>query len=118
MFFSERGEIVVRAALIEEDAGSVVVRLSVEDQGIGIDAAQIERLFEHFEQADNSHTRRYGGTGVGLAIVRSLARLMGGDAGCRSVLGEGSNFWVTVRLVKIVAPEAGTELLGPHDFQI
>lgn len=119
--FSERGEIVVRAALVEEDAGSVVVRLSVEDQGIGIDAAQIERLFEHFEQADNSHTRRYGGTGVGLAIVRSLARLMGGDAGCRSVLGEGSNFWVTVRLVKIVAPEAGSELLGPHDqddFQI
>lgn len=119
--FSERGEIVVRAAQVEEDAGSVVVRLSVEDQGIGIDAAQIERLFEHFEQADNSHTRRYGGTGVGLAIVRSLARLMGGDAGCRSVLGEGSNFWVTVRLVKTVAPEAGSELLGPHDqddFQI
>lgn len=116
--FSERGEIVVRAALVEEDAGSVVVRLSVEDQGIGIDAAQIERLFEHFEQADNSHTRRYGGTGVGLAIVRSLARLMGGDAGCRSVLGEGSSFWVTIRLVKIVAPDAGSELLGPHDFQI
>ncbi len=119
--FSERGEIVVRAALIEEDAGSVVVRLSVEDQGIGIDSAQIERLFEHFEQADNSHTRRYGGTGVGLAIVRSLARLMGGDAGCRSVLGEGSSFWVTIRLVKIVTPEAGSEPLDPQDpddFQI
>lgn len=116
--FSECGEIVVRAGLVEEDAGSVVVRLSVADQGIGIDAAQIERLFEHFEQADNSHTRRYGGTGVGLAIVRNLARLMGGDAGCRSVLGEGSNFWVTVRLVKIAPQETGPQNGSGEDFQI
>lgn len=115
--FSERGSIVIRVRQLSEDMGSVMVRLEVQDQGIGIDASQTERLFEHFEQSDNSHTRKYGGTGVGLAIVKKLAKLMGGDAGCDSVLGSGSTFWATARLAK-GDPSIKEQPIVAEDFQI
>lgn len=113
--FSETGTIRIRVVCLREDAGSALVRFEVQDEGIGVAREHVERLFEHFEQMDNSNTRRYGGTGVGLAIVRQLARMMGGEAGCDSVQGEGSTFWASVMLVKTVAPgsQAGTE-----DYQI
>lgn len=115
--FSERGTVTIRVLKLSEDMGSVMVRLEVQDQGIGIDTKQIERLFEHFEQADNSHTRKYGGTGVGLAIVKKLAKLMGGDAGCNSLLGTGSIFWATVRLAK-GDPNSSERSVVSDDFQI
>lgn len=113
--FSEKGTIRIRVACIREDAGSALVRFEVQDEGIGVAREHVERLFEHFEQMDNSNTRRYGGTGVGLAIVRQLARMMGGEAGCDSVQGEGSTFWASVMLVKTVAPGSQT---GTEDYQI
>lgn len=98
--YSEKGQIGIRVSCDSEDAESVMLRIEVQDEGMGIAPENQARLFEHFEQADNSNTRRFGGTGVGLAIVKRLARLMGGDAGCRSVLGEGSTFWATMRVRK------------------
>ena len=68
----------------------------VEDTGIGIDAAQIERIFDEFRQVDGSPTRRYGGTGIGLALSRQLARRLGGDIGVRSTPGQGSVFSLSV----------------------
>lgn len=115
--FSERGSIQVRLVCASEEAGSVRVRLEVKDDGIGIAQENIERLFEHFEQADNSHTRKYAGTGVGLAIVRKLARLMGGDAGCESSLGIGSTFWATFVMVKDVG-DSGGGLVVQGDYVI
>jgi PAS domain S-box-containing protein len=96
--FTERGSIALRARLIAEDARGVLVRFEVEDTGIGIAPDQLSGLFRAFSQADDSTTRRYGGIGLGLAINMQLARLMGGETGAESTPGQGSTFWLQVRL--------------------
>ncbi|WP_300971269.1 CHASE domain-containing protein [Thiocapsa sp.] len=96
--FSEQGEIRVRGILAEETAQGILLRLEVEDQGIGLTPDQQGRLFRPFTQADDSTTRRHGGTGLGLAIVKRLATLMAGEVGVTSTPGEGSLFWMTARL--------------------
>ncbi len=96
--FTERGSIHLRARATEEALGAVVLRFEVEDTGIGIAADTLPLLFEPFEQADASTTRRYGGTGLGLAVARRLAVLMGGSAGATSEPGRGSTFWLTARV--------------------
>ena len=105
--FSDHGEIRVRADAIEQDSLSVLLRIEVSDQGIGLSAAQQERLFSAFSQIDDSPTRKYGGIGLGLAISKRIALLMGGDAGVVSEEGVGSRFWATARLRRGVE-EAGT----------
>ncbi len=109
--FTEKGTVTLRARKLEESAEEIVVRFEVEDTGIGISPAAMCRLFSAFEQADNSITRKYGGTGLGLVITRRLAELMGGVAGAESTSGVGSIFWFTATLKKmnerrqLVAPE-------------
>ena len=96
--FTEKGGIALRAKLLSESEGELLVRFEVADTGIGIESGSIDSLFQAFEQADTSTTREHGGTGLGLSITRRLAQLMGGEAGAESRLGEGSVFWFTVRL--------------------
>jgi signal transduction histidine kinase len=98
--FTETGVVSLRVRLLQEAATSVLLRFEVEDQGSGIPAEALSRIFQPFEQADNSMTRRHGGTGLGLAINRRLAELMGGEVGVESELGKGSLFWFTARLQK------------------
>ncbi len=69
------------------------------DTGIGIPADKLEHIFESFRQADDSTTRRYGGSGLGTTIALELSRLMGGSIGVESVAGEGSRFWVRLPLL-------------------
>jgi PAS domain S-box-containing protein len=76
----------------------VILRIEVSDTGIGIPADRVDRLFKTFSQIDSSTTRHFGGSGLGLSIVKRLAQLMSGDAGMRSELGVGSTFWVTVKI--------------------
>jgi two-component system, sensor histidine kinase and response regulator len=98
--FTSDGCVTVRAKLVEEDTASALLRIEVEDTGIGIAPEDQARLFNIFEQVDNSSTRKYGGLGAGLAMTKKIAILMGGDAGCESCPGAGSLFWLTVRLKK------------------
>lgn len=97
--FTTSGDIHIALRL---DASStlhrIVLHASVKDTGPGIPADRIPLLFQAFQQADNSITRRFGGTGLGLTISRALAQLMGGTAGVHSTLGQGSTFWFTAVL--------------------
>jgi PAS domain S-box-containing protein len=106
--FSDQGEIRVRGILAEDTAQSILFRLEVEDQGMGLTPEQQARLFQPFTQADESTTRRHGGTGLGLAIVKRLAALMGGEVGVISSPGQGSLFWMTARLRRDDRPEQPT----------
>jgi two-component system sensor histidine kinase/response regulator len=101
--FTEAGSVTLRVGAVSETADSVLLRFEVEDTGIGIGPETLCRLFASFEQGDNSMTRRFGGTGLGLVITRHLAELMGGDAGAESTPGVGSRFWFTARLKKAPA---------------
>ena len=105
--FSDQGTITVRASAVEQDDESVLVRIEVEDQGIGISPEQQAMLFQAFTQVDGSITRKYGGSGLGLIISKRLANLMGGDVGMVSQEGRGSTFWATVRLKPAKASEVG-----------
>src|SRR3954447_11477350 len=98
--FTEHGEIVVTARVQESDDRAQLVLFTVRDTGIGLTQEQMGRLFQAFEQADVSTTRQHGGTGLGLAISKRLARLMGGDVGVNSQVGQGSTFWFTAYLGK------------------
>ena len=80
-------------------ADKFVLSIGVRDTGVGVAEDKIKHLFDAFEQADTSITRKFGGTGLGLTIARQLANLMGGDVQVESVLGKGSCFTVTLPLV-------------------
>jgi PAS domain S-box-containing protein len=96
--FTERGEVTVQMRVRERTERDVLLYCAVHDTGIGLSPEQQQRLFQSFQQADNSTTREYGGTGLGLSISRELAERMGGTVGVSSQLGQGSTFWFTARL--------------------
>ena len=90
--------IVTLAIDLVGNAGSPSISFAVRDTGIGIDAAEVEGLFDAFSQLESGPGRRYNGTGLGLAITRRLARMMGGDCTARSTKGKGSEFVLTIPL--------------------
>lgn len=96
--FTDSGTIWLRANLLEDTSDGLLVRFEVQDTGIGVSSEALTTLFDPFTQADVSTTRKFGGTGLGLSITRRLARMMGGDAGAESSLGQGSTFWFTARV--------------------
>jgi signal transduction histidine kinase/DNA-binding response OmpR family regulator len=95
--FTERGEVVVRVDVDPEQADPGMLHFSVSDTGMGIATAKLESIFAAFTQADNSTTRRFGGTGLGLTICKRLVELMGGNIGVESAEGRGTTFHFTAR---------------------
>src|SRR5574343_1911129 len=99
--FTERGGTIrVNCEVVEVPGYAVLCRFAVSDNGIGIAPEKLHRVFNSFEQVDGSFSRAYGGLGLGLAICKQLAELMGGKVGAVSKPGVGSTFWFTVRLLK------------------
>jgi len=96
--FTHVGSVEVRLRPEVVEADYTLVRVEINDTGIGMKPEVVERLFSSFFQGDSSTTRKYGGTGLGLTICKRLAELMGGDTGVSSVYGQGSSFWFTMRL--------------------
>jgi len=96
--FTEQGSIILRVIKLEESDAGILVRFEVQDTGIGIGPDKQSKLFKAFEQADNSITRQYGGTGLGLTITQHIAQLMEGEVGVKSEVGLGSTFWFTAQL--------------------
>jgi CheY-like chemotaxis protein len=96
--FTSSGEVVIRVNVVNESSAAARLRFEVQDSGIGIAAADQERLFVPFSQADASTTRRFGGTGLGLAISKQLVGLLGGELGLISAPNEGSTFWFELSL--------------------
>ncbi|EGI76901.1 response regulator [Hylemonella gracilis] len=109
--FTERGEVTVQIRVRERTDHDVLLYCAVHDTGIGLSVEQQKRLFQSFQQADNSTTREYGGTGLGLSISLELAERMGGTVGVSSQLGRGSTFWFTARLG---IGQGGTRELRPR----
>jgi CheY-like chemotaxis protein/anti-sigma regulatory factor (Ser/Thr protein kinase) len=105
--FTERGAIRLEARAAAAGRGRQKLLITVTDSGIGLSRAEIKRLFRPFTQANAEIARRYGGAGLGLVVVKSLARLMGGDLTVTSTPGRGSAFRLTA-----VLPVAPAETSG------
>jgi two-component system sensor histidine kinase RpfC len=111
--FTEKGHIILRIETISDLDHVAQLRFAVEDTGIGISDEAKAKVFESFTQADDSTTRRYGGTGLGTTISKQLVELMGGKLGLHSTLGVGSTFWFELYLNKqatISEPQKFTDL--------
>ncbi len=104
--FTQKGHVVVRVAIANDDDKHVQVKFEVQDTGVGISPDAQSRLFEAFLQADSTTTREFGGTGLGLTISQRLVSAMGGDIAVESALGEGSRFFFTANFKK---PEVDAE---------
>lgn len=116
--FTSSGRVRIEISPLYRDDGQLELKIEVSDTGIGMSGDQQKKLFREFSQADASITRQYGGTGLGLVIVKGLIEQMGGDVGVHSVLGEGSTFWATVKPEPLVNAAPGRDFSQLKDCKV
>jgi signal transduction histidine kinase len=101
--FTEKGEVVVRVTLLKQTSTHANVRFSVSDTGIGIPPEKVKKLFTSFTQADASTTRKFGGTGLGLAMAHKILEEHGGNIEVESSVGSGTTFTVVLPVAETTA---------------
>jgi signal transduction histidine kinase/CheY-like chemotaxis protein len=120
--FTQEGEVVLNITLVKKDADTVTVLFNVVDNGIGIEATQLESIFESFNQGDSATTRKYGGTGLGLSISSNLVKLFDSKLHVSSTIGKGSNFYFSIKfpLYKrdAISPSHKTDSIQLKDIKI
>jgi len=113
--FTDSGQVKIRATKEKEENGVITLKFEIIDTGIGIVEEDISKLFNDFNQLDNSTTKNYAGTGLGLSISQELVELMGGEIKVESVLNEGSKFWFTTDVTPVEVIDDG---LPKKEFKI
>ena len=116
--FTETGWVMLTVSSLGESEHAVRLRFAIEDTGIGIAPEAQDRIFESFVQADDSTTRRYGGTGLGTTISKQLVEMMGGQIGLNSAPGKGSTFWFELSLKKQATGLAREASLRLNDIRV
>ncbi|MEM7466120.1 MAG: response regulator [Pseudomonadota bacterium] len=114
--FTERGEIALEVGTVHSSEDEALVKFAIRDTGIGIAEEHQAHIFESFQQADGSTTRKFGGTGLGLTICSRLVGLMKGEIKVKSDLGHGSTFWFTVKLTPAPASAITNQVRDTKDF--
>jgi two-component system sensor histidine kinase RpfC len=118
--FTDAGSVAMRVTRLPAAQGPMRLRFSVRDTGIGIPASERERIFGAFEQVDSGPTRRFGGTGLGTTIAKTLTQLLDGQIGLEDNPGGGSHFWVDVPMqlqgsAQRPEPEPGNKVVSFDD---
>jgi two-component system sensor histidine kinase RpfC len=116
--FTQAGSVTLTVSSLGESEHAVRLRFAIEDTGIGIAPEARDRIFESFTQADESTTRRYGGTGLGTTISKQLVEMMGGQIGLQSALGKGSTFWFELQFKKQIEGQAPETSFRLNDIRI
>jgi two-component system sensor histidine kinase RpfC len=116
--FTQRGGVTLAVSSLGESDHAVRLRFEIQDTGIGIAPGVQDRIFESFVQADDSTTRRYGGTGLGTTISKQLVELMGGQIGLESTLGKGSTFWFELPFKKQMAGRLAEASFQLNDIRV
>jgi CheY-like chemotaxis protein len=98
--FTKKGDIQLNLSFESIDATHGNCIFSIQDEGIGMSSEQVERIFEPFEQAETSTSRKYGGTGLGLSITKRIVEKMNGSITVNSVMNQGTHFFVTIPMKK------------------
>ncbi|MBM3447611.1 MAG: response regulator [Bacteroidetes bacterium] len=116
--FTHKGRVSVQIEMLSRQSQKVEIRIRVEDTGVGMDPGYLQRVYEAFSQEDNSITRKFGGSGLGLSIARSIIQTMGGDLQIESYKGRGTTVTIDFSLIETSVKRANSQTLDSNQVDL